>query len=316
MSAGVVIMETPKPNRITLAEELASCVSAATMVRRNEPLAKRTTLRVGGPAEVYVEPANEADLAAVLRWCAERDEKFFVLGRGSNLLIRDGGIRGVVICLTQPSFSAVEIVSDRIRCGAGAKLKQVAVDAKRAGLTGVEFLEGIPGSVGGALRMNAGAMGGETFNAVESVRVMDYAGNASDLLAGEIKVEYRCCALLKNHIALGAVFKCKTATRAEVEQRMNGFSNKRWDSQPAAPSAGCCFKNPPTVPAGKLVDELGLKGTKLGGAMVSFEHGNFIVNDGTATARQVLDLIELIKAKAKAERGIELHTEVEIVGED
>jgi UDP-N-acetylenolpyruvoylglucosamine reductase len=316
MSAGVVIMETSKPNRIALADELASCVSAATMVRRNEPLAKRTTLRVGGPAEVYVEPANEADLAAVLRWCAERDEKFFVLGRGSNLLIRDGGIRGVVICLAHPSFSAVEIIGDRIRCGAGAKLKQVAVDAKRAGLTGVEFLEGIPGSVGGALRMNAGAMGGETFNAVESVRVMDYAGNASDLLAGEIKVEYRCCALLKNHIALGAVFKCNTATRAEVEQRMNGFSNKRWDSQPAAPSAGCCFKNPPTVPAGKLVDELGLKGTKLGGAMVSFEHGNFIVNDGTATARQVLDLIELIKAKAKAERGIELHTEVEIVGED
>jgi UDP-N-acetylenolpyruvoylglucosamine reductase len=204
----------------------------------------------------------------------------------------------------------------RLRCGAGAKLKQVAVEAKRAGLAGVEFLEGIPGSVGGALRMNAGAMGGETFNAVESVRVMDHTGHARDLAVAEVKVEYRCCATLKNHIALGAVFKCRTATREEVEQRMSAFSNKRWDSQPAAPSAGCCFKNPATIPAGKLVDELGLKGTKIGGAMVSFEHGNFITNDGTATARNVLDLIALIKARAQAERGIALHTEVEIVGED
>lgn len=316
MSATAVIMEASKPNRVTLTDEIVRRVSAATVVRGNEPLAKRTTLRVGGPADVYVEPASEADLAAVLKLCADHDEVFFVLGRGSNLLVRDGGIRGVVICLAHPGFSAVEIVGDRIRCGAGAKLKQVSVEAKRAGLSGVEFLEGIPGSVGGALRMNAGAMNGETFGAVESVRVMDQAGNARDLAATEIKAEYRCCALLKNHIALGAVFKCQTATREEVEQRMSAYSTKRWDSQPAAPSAGCCFKNPTMIPAGKLVQELGLKGTKVGGAMVSFEHGNFITNDGSATARNVLDLIELIKAKAKAERGIELHTEVEIVGED
>lgn len=316
MSAGVVIMESPKSNHAALAGEIVRRVSAATVVRGNEPLAKRTTLRVGGPADVYVEPASEADLAAVLKLCAERDEVFFVLGRGSNLLVRDGGIRGVVICLAHPVFSAVEIVGDRIRCGAGAKLKQVSVEAKRAGLAGVEFLEGIPGSVGGALRMNAGAMNGETFGAVESVRVMDHAGHARDLAATEIKAEYRCCALLKNHIALGAVFKCQVATREEVEQRMSAYSTKRWDSQPAAPSAGCCFKNPPMIPAGRLVQELGLKGTKIGGAMVSFEHGNFITNDGSATARNVLDLIELIKAKARAERGIELHTEVEIVGED
>ncbi len=310
------IMESPQSNSATLAGELASCLSASSVVRANEPLAKKTTLRVGGPADVYVEPANEADLSAVLKFCAERGENFFMLGRGSNLLVRDGGIRGVVICLAHPGFSAVEIVGDRIRCGAGAKLKQVSVDAKRAGLTGVEFLEGIPGSVGGALRMNAGAMGAETFGAVESVRVMDRDGNARDILSADIAVEYRCCALLKDHIALGAAFKCKVATREEVEQRMSVFSNKRWDSQPAAPSAGCCFKNPTAIPAGKLVQELGLKGAKIGGAMVSFEHGNFITNDGSATARDVLELIELIKAKAKAERGIELHTEVEIVGED
>jgi UDP-N-acetylenolpyruvoylglucosamine reductase len=316
MNIALARMEKVTPNRTSSAAELEQCVSPATLIRRNEPLAKRTTLRVGGPADLYVEPANEADLAAVLRWGVARGETFFVLGRGSNLLIRDGGIRGIVICLAQPNFSAVEIEGERLRCGAGAKLKQVAVEAKRAGLTGVEFLEGIPGSVGGALRMNAGAMGGETFQFVESVRVMDYAGNARDLAARDIPAEYRCCPLLKHHLALGAVFRGRTATREEVEQRMSAFSHKRWGSQPAAPSAGCCFKNPLTVPAGKLVDELGLKGTKIGGAMVSLEHGNFITNDGTATARNVLDLIALIQAKAKAERGIELHTEVEIIGED
>jgi UDP-N-acetylenolpyruvoylglucosamine reductase len=316
MSMLATKMKTPPFNRAAFAAELERAVSAATVVRRNEPLARRTTLRVGGPADVYVEPASEADLAAVLKLCAARDEMFFLLGRGSNLLVRDGGIRGVVICLVHPAFNAVVVNGERIHCGAGAKLKQVSVEAKRAGLTGVEFLEGIPGSVGGALRMNAGAMGRETFNAIESVRVMDPAGNAHDLAVADIKFEYRCCALLKNHIAIGAVFKCQPAPRAEVEQRMSTFSNKRWDSQPAAPSAGCCFKNPTLIPAGKLVEELGLKGTKIGGAMVSFEHGNFITNDGTATARNVLDLIELIKTKARAERGIELHTEVEIVGED
>lgn len=310
------IMESPQKNAATLAGELASCLSAASVIRANEPLAKKTTLRVGGPADVYVEPASETDLSALLIFCRERDVDFFVLGRGSNLLVRDGGIRGVVICLAHPGFSAVEIVDKKIRCGAGAKLKQVSVDAKRAGLTGVEFLEGIPGSVGGALRMNAGAMGAWTFEVLESIRVMNHAGEVFEKRAEEVPSEYRACPMLRDHIALGAVFKCKAATREEVEQRMSVFSNKRWDSQPAAPSAGCCFKNPTMIPAGKLVQELGLKGTKIGGAMVSFEHGNFITNDGSATARDVLDLIELIKAKAKAERGIELHTEVEIVGEE
>jgi UDP-N-acetylenolpyruvoylglucosamine reductase len=316
MSPAAFTMEAPKSNRAALAEEITSRVTAATVVRCDEPLARRTTLRVGGPADVYVEPASEAELAAVVKLCATRGEPFFVLGRGSNLLVRDGGIRGVVICLAHPGFSAVEIVSDRIRCGAGAKLKQVSVEAKRAGLTGVEFLEGIPGSVGGALRMNAGAMGSWTFQVLESLRFMDHAGGVHERQAAEVPAEYRECALLREHIALGAVFKCQLATRAEVEQRMSAYSSKRWDSQPAAPSAGCCFKNPPAIPAGKLVQELGLKGTKIGGAMVSFEHGNFITNDGTATARHVLDLIELVKAKARVERGIELHTEVEIVGEE
>jgi UDP-N-acetylenolpyruvoylglucosamine reductase len=310
------ILEMPTQTKNNFASELAARVSSATFIRRDEPMARHTTLRVGGPADVYVEPATEADLAAVLKWCGERGMKFFVLGRGSNLLVRDGGFRGVVICLLQPNFSRIEIDGPRIRAGAGAKQKNVAVEAKRAGLSGVEFLEGIPGSIGGALRMNAGAMGGETFNAVESVRVMDFAGEVRELPPAQMSVSYRSCATLKNHIALGVVFKCMPGVRAEIEARMKAYSEKRWSSQPAAPSAGCMFKNPAAIPAGKLIDELGLKGTKVGGARISLEHGNFLVNDGGATAKDVLELIGILRAKAKAERGIDLHTEVEIIGEE
>ena len=310
------ILERPMKAGTHIADELAEHVSRATMIRHNESLAKHTTLRVGGPADVYVEPASEDDLAGVLKFCGERNLPFFVIGRGSNLLGRDGGFRGVIICLAHASFSRIEIAGERLHCGAGAKLKNVAVEAKRNGLSGVEFLEGIPGSVGGALRMNAGAMGAWTFDAVESVRLMDFDGTVRELAPKEMSVEYRSCATLRTNIALGAVFKCQPAPREEIEKRMKAFSEKRWASQPAAPSAGCMFKNPGTIPAGKLIDELGLKGTRVGGAVVSAGHGNFIVNDGNATAREVLELIAILQRRAKAGRGIELQTEVEIIGVD
>lgn len=316
MTATGTTLEMPTQNKSDFASELESRVSKAAVVRCDEPLAKRTTLRVGGPADFYIEPANEDDLSEVLRLCARHAVPFFILGRGSNLLVRDGGVRGVVICLAQPAFSKIEINGGKMYCGAGAKLKNVAVEARRNGLTGVEFLEGIPGSVGGSLRMNAGAMGGQTFDAVESVRLMDFDGHISEMTPEKMQVAYRSCAVLRDHIALAAVFKCSSASREEIEKRMKSFSEKRWDSQPAAPSAGCIFKNPAAMPAGKLMDELGLKGARVGGAVVSVEHGNFIINDGKATARDVLELIGILKAKAKAERGIELHTEVEIIGED
>ncbi len=238
-----------------------------------------------------------------------------LLGRGSNLLIRDGGIRGMVICLAHANFSRIEIKETQLHCGAGARLKNVAIEARRHHLSGVEFLEGIPGTVGGALRMNAGAMGSWTFNVVERVRIMDQAGEVSERLRSEVTVEYRRCPLFVDHIALGAVLKGEPASAELVSERMNRFSQKRWDSQPAAPSAGCIFKNPVTIPAGKLIDELGLKGARVGGAVVSAEHGNFIVNEGNATAQDVLNLIERLRQKAKVERGVDLETEVEILGE-
>jgi UDP-N-acetylenolpyruvoylglucosamine reductase len=298
-----------------IAGELAGCVSSAALVRRDEPMARHTTLRVGGPADLYVEPASEADLAAVLQACRRRGADFFLLGRGSNLLVRDGGFRGVVICLAQPEFSKIELVAGRLHCGAGARLKHVAQEARRNGLSGLEFLEGIPGSVGGALRMNAGAMGGAMFDAVTAVRVMDYGGQVSEMAPADMAVAYRGCATLKSLVALAAELRGLPDSVESIAQRMSAFSQKRWSSQPAAPSAGCMFKNPPAIPAGKLIDELGLKGASVGGARVSREHGNFLVNDGHATAADVLALIGLLQARARAERGVELHTEVEIIGE-
>ena len=290
-------------------------ISDTTILRKNEPMAKRTTLRVGGPADYYVEPSCEPDLAAILRVCAEEKVPFLILGRGSNLLVRDGGVRGVVISLSQPCFSEFRIEGERLICGAGVRLKTVAIEARRNGLAGLEFLEGIPGSVGGALRMNAGAMGSWFFDVVESIRFMDYFGQIYERRAQEVHVEYRGCPLFKNHIALGATLIGQPAPKEAVAERMNGFSQKRWKSQPAAASAGCIFKNTSIAPAGKLIDELGLKGTRIGGAVVSDIHGNFIINEGNATATDVLSLIELIKQRAKAARGVDLETEVEIIGE-
>ena len=299
-----------------LSVELGAMLAPASVLRRNEPLAKRTTLRVGGPAESFVEPADESELATVLRFCREHDVPFFLLGRGSNLLIRDGGIRGVVIHLGAPAFSQIEVDGEQLRCGAGAKLKDIALTAKRHAIGGLEFLEGIPGNLGGALRMNAGAMNGWTFEVVASLRFMDYDGVAHERAAREVETTYRSCPLLKSAVALGAVLKGRATPREQIEAKLAECQRKRWTSQPKEPSAGCIFKNTKAVPAGKLVDELGLKGTRVGGAVVSDVHGNFIINDGTATARDVLALIEVIRTAARAERGIELETEVEIVGED
>ncbi len=296
------------------AEQLRRCLSPESLIRLNEPLARRTTLRVGGPADLYVEPASSADLAAAVKWCHAESISLVVLGRGSNLLVKDQGYRGMVVCLANQHFSQINVAGEHLSCGAGARLKAVATEAKRHELTGLEFFEGIPGTIGGGLRMNAGAMGAETFQIVESIRVMDMNGCVSERNPRELEIHYRSCPTLKAHVALGAVLRGEPCSRETIQRRMDEFSRKRWSSQPAAPSAGCIFKNSITIPAGKLIEELGLKGARVGGAYVSTEHGNFIVNDGTATAQNVLDLIEMIRQRAHAERGIELQTEVEIIG--
>lgn len=299
-----------------LHRELSKYCSYGCKIRLNEPLSKRTTLRVGGTADLFFEPANEKDLAEGIRLAREMHIPWMVLGRGSNLLIRDGGVRGVVISLGTEAFSVVVPDGQHIAAGAGARLKHLAVEARRYNIAGFEFFEGIPGSVGGALRMNAGAMGSATFDLVKTVRLMQSDGRVVDLTPQEMAVTYRCCEGLREQIALSVVFRGIVGSKEAIEERMKLMSTKRWSTQPAAPSAGCIFKNPTNIPAGKLIQELGLKGLRVGGAQISEVHGNFIINDSEATAADVLRLIQIVQERAAMERGINLETEVQIVGED
>ncbi|MBL9138610.1 MAG: UDP-N-acetylmuramate dehydrogenase [Verrucomicrobiales bacterium] len=298
-----------------LAEWLARHLSPSSHLRLREPMSRRTTLRVGGEADLLLEAGTEADLAEAVRAARSRGVPWMVLGRGSNLLVRDGGIRGLVLTLNQPYFSRIEVHGVRLHCGAGARLKDLSAEARRCGLGGLEFLGGIPGSVGGAMRMNAGAWNAAVFDRLDRLRFMSAEGEVQELPAAQVPFSYRRCDLFRNHIALAADFVGEPSTPSEVEARARDLNERRWKSQPAAPSAGCIFKNPAALPAGRLVDELGLKGTRIGGAVVSDVHGNFIVNEGGATAADVLALIELIRTRAREVRGIELETEVEIIGE-
>ena len=300
---------------LVIAEKLKGIVGDEGDVRLYEPLSKHTTLRVGGPAQFWVEPRTEAAFAGLIRFCLQHNLPLFVIGRGSNLLVRDGGIRGVVVHPCGGDFDKIAVAGDRITAGVGAKLKEIAYAGKSAGLGGLEWMEGIPGAVGGGLRMNAGAMGGQTFENVISVRFLDGNGEAHVKTPAEMDVHYRHAGLLKNNYAVSAVFQGTPAPIEEIVRKLEASQEKRRTSQPIAKSAGCIFKNPDSCPAGKLVDELGLKNSRVGQARVSEVHGNFIVNDGGATAADVLELIEHIKTAARNKRGIELQTEVQIVGE-
>lgn len=295
---------------------LTQSLPDTSVLKRDEPLAKKTTWRVGGSADIFVEPDSESSLQTIIKTCQAGEIPWFVLGRGSNVLVRDGGFRGVAICLSQPWFQRIELREDGIWAGAGARQKDVSLFAKRHGIAGFEFLEGIPGSIGGGLRMNAGAMGAEMFDRVVCLRAMNREGKIQDWNRDEVEVHYRRCPMLKEDIALGAVMNGTQDSPEAIGERMKSYSEKRWTSQPAASSAGCVFKNPQEVPAGKLVDELGLKGMREGGASVSDVHGNFIVNDQKATANDILNLISRIQKIALDKRGIELMTEIQVVGED
>lgn len=281
-----------------------------------EPMRRHTTMKVGGPAQFWIEPTTIDGLARVVKHCADSGTPLRVVGRGSNLLVRDGGIPGVVINPVRGEFSEISVEGNTIRAGAGVKFKALAAAAQSAGLGDFEWMEGIPGNVGGSLRMNAGAMGQETFEQVVSVTMVDAQGAVFEKPVAEIRHYYRHVPELAHNVAVSAVFKGTPASDDEIARRMNASKDKRKSSQPVAASAGCVFKNPGPIGAGQLVDEMGLKNTAKGAAKVSEVHGNFIVNEGGATARDVLDLIAEIKAVALKERNVELETEVQIIGQD
>ena len=297
------------------ARDLRQHLGEDSVVKFREPLGPKTTLKVGGAADLYVIPGCLEDLTKTLQWALTSSKEVHFLGRGSNVLVPDEGVRGVVVSLSSQAFLRLEVQDHHLCAGVGVRLKQISEKARQHGLSGLEFLEGIPGCVGGALRMNAGAMGKWTFDALVSMTVMDRSGNLSTLKSEAIETTYRSCPMLSEHIAIEATFEALPASEGQVRAIMDGFATQRRGSQPIGASAGCTFKNPDTCPAGKLIEELGLKGQRHGQAMVSDVHGNFIVNLGGATAAEVLSLIDLIQKRAREERGLELEVEVQILGQ-
>ncbi len=288
------------------------------VARLYEPMRKHTTLLVGGPAQIWVEPTTFAGFAAIVRHCHKVGHPVRVVGRGSNLLVRDGGIAGVVIHPARGQFVATESLGNgRLRAGAGVRFKALSWAAREAGVGGFEWMEGIPGNVGGGLRMNAGAMGVQTFEQAESLLVLQPDGQLSELPAGGFGATYRSVPALEETYALAATFRGELGTPvAEIDALLAASRGKRQVTQPVAASAGCFFKNAAEAPAGRLIDELGLKGLRVGAAVVSDIHGNFLINEGGASARDFLLLIEKIKRRAAEERGIKLDTEVQVLGEE
>jgi len=289
---------------------------ASVKAKLYEPMNRHTTILCGGPAQYWLEPHTFEAFSRIVKYCRDRGIPQRIVGRGSNLLVRDGGIRGAVIHPVGGDFSEVRVEGDVIVSGVGARFKKIASVAAAHGLTGMEWMEGIPGNVGGGLRMNAGAMGIETFDQVVEVTFLDEDGEIRKRGAEEIKALYRNVPELRRNYALEASFQAESSGPELIEERTQQSKQKRRSSQPIAASAGCIFKNPEQIPAGKLVDELGLKEASFGKAQVSSEHGNFIVNRGKASSSDVLGLIDHIRREAKAQREINLETEVQIIGDD
>ena len=284
--------------------------------RLHEPMAKHTTMRVGGPAQFWLEPETEEGFCELVRVAHAEGVPLMVVGRGSNLIVRDGGLRGAVVRLRRGVFGEFSVEGDSIRAGVGVRLKALSGAAITAGLAGFEWMEGIPGDVGGCLRMNAGAMGVEAFDQVERLRYADSEGNILDKTPAELEVQYRSVPLLRSNYALSAVFRGKRSTPAEVERTTKDYAAKRKSSQPAGASAGCIFRNPEGGKAGQLVDTAGLKNLSVGPARVSEQHANFIVNDGGASASEVLALVEQVRAAVLQRHGVRLENEVQVIGED
>lgn len=285
-------------------------------VLENEPLARHTTFRVGGPADVLFLPESAEELRQAMELAREAGEDCLVIGNGSNLLVRDGGVRGLVIKLAGP-MSGVSVEGTAIRAQAGASLSQVSRAALQASLTGLEFASGIPGSLGGALAMNAGAYGGELSQVVrEATVLMD--GGVQTLSREELAMGYRTTRVLREGgIVLSAVLDLKEGDASQIAETMDELNRRRREKQPLSfPSAGSTFKRPEGYFAGALIEQAGLKGYAIGGAQVSEKHAGFLINRGGATASDLLRLIEYVQERVYAQSGVRLETEVRICGVD
>lgn len=281
-----------------------------------EPMTKHTSFHIGGPAELMAQPQSEAELQSLLLKAAEAAVPVTLVGNGSNLLVRDKGIRGLVIKLGS-MLRDIKVSGNVLTFGSGVSLAQASKKAAELGLSGMEFAVGIPGSIGGAVYMNAGAYDGEMSKVVKSVRVMDAAGEVSELSAGELDFGYRHSALQgSSKIVTSVTVELTAGDKQAIAEKMADFSNRRITKQPLElPSAGSMFKRPPGYFAGTLIDQTGLKGYTVGGAQVSTKHAGFVVNIGGATAADVLQLISDVQAKVFAAHGVHLEPEVLVLGE-
>jgi UDP-N-acetylmuramate dehydrogenase len=285
--------------------------------RLKESMRRYTSFHIGGAADFLIFPEGTDDLRKILYLCDKYKISLFVLGFGTNILVKDGGIRGVIVSLDK-GFSEVRVVEgERVTAGAGAGLQTMVGFALKNELSGMEFAVGIPGSVGGALVMNAGTEVGEMEDIVQEVRIMTSDGEIRTLKKGDIKFSYRCSNFPSGSILLETDTLLKKGKGKNIKREMELFIHKRRLKQPLSfNSAGSVFKNPPGDFAGRLVESAGLKGFHVGDAMLSYVHANFIINRGNATARDVLRLIEIVKEEVFKKTGISLEEEIKIIGED
>lgn len=291
-------------------------------VKLREPLKNHTTFKIGGPAKFFIEPKDIDDLKVLLNLLKRYKLPFLLIGAGSNLLINDKGVDRAVLSLSSPYFKRIHLKNTSLKVAAGTMLNRVVLAAQRYGLSGLEFLVGIPGTIGGALAMNAG-ISEEVHNVhqftvhsigdvVKKVTVMDYNGNIKTLNKKDIKFGYRTSNLSK-YIILDAQLKLFKRDKKEIKNRIKRYINYRKSTQDSTwNSAGCIFKNPKGYSAGKLIDLCGLKGEKIGNACISGKHANFILNTGQAKARDVFKLIDLIRKEVKNKFNITLKPEIKI----
>ena len=283
-------------------------------VAENEPLSRFTTWRIGGPARFFCHVRTEAGLARVLAAASADGLPLALLGMGSNILVADGGFPGYVLRL-EGDFLKVQVESPRVTAGGGAALGGVCAAAARAGLSGIEAISGIPSSIGGAVRINAGAYGGEIFDVLETVSLISRTGERREVPAAEISHGYRWTRLIETREIVGrAVLRLTPAPKEEIEARTRTVAEKRRGALPSEPNAGSVFKNPDGDYAGRLIEACGLKGERAGGAMISPRHANVIVNTGGAGSADVLALMKRMRDEVREKFGVTLLPEVEMLG--
>ena len=282
----------------------------------DELMKKHTTFRVGGPADFYAVPSTIEEIKELVAYCKRTDYPYYIIGNGSNLLVGDKGFRGLIIQVSK-NMSDVKVEGNIVTAYAGALLSKVARVILDESLTGFEFAAGIPGTVGGAVRMNAGAYGGEMKDIIKSADVLDNDGNVITLSNEELKLSYRTSIVSeKGYVVLNAVFELKEGNKEEIKELMDDLKNRRVTKQPLEfPSAGSTFKRPEGYFAGKLIQDAGLRGFSVGDAQVSEKHCGFVINKGDATAKDIVDLMDQVIAKVKDQFGVTLEPEVRRIGE-